>query len=84
MEENNHYKTSDTSLASFLITENFYLVGIDYNAPRYEYLFRMADNIQEYANNYLSGNAMTNPSAFSRVNKKLLRVIHRRVQWEEY
>ncbi len=83
MVENNHYKTSDTTLACFLITERFYLTAINYNQPRYEYLFPMSDKIQELANNFLSGNALTDPSDFSRINKKLMRVIHKQVQWEE-
>ncbi len=83
MLENNHFKTSDTTLACFLITEKFYLASIDYSQPRYEFSFPMSEGIQEVSNNFLSGNALTDPSSFSRVNKKLMRVIRKQVQWED-
>ncbi len=83
MVENNHFKTSDTTLACFLITERHYLSAIDYSQPRYEFSFSWSESIQAIADNFLSGNALTNPSAFSRVNKKLMRVIRKQVQWEE-
>jgi len=83
MAENSHYKTSDTTLACFLITEHFYLTSIDYQQVRYEYSFPSSKEIQGAANNYLSGSARTDPITFSRVNKKLMRVIRKRVQWEE-
>ena len=83
MVDNNHYKTSDTTLACYLITEHFYLTSIDYSQIRYEYSFPLSEGIQEAANNFLSGNALTDPVDFSRVNKKLMRVIRKRCQWEE-
>ncbi len=82
-QENTHYKTSDTALAAFLITEHFFLVSIDYTQPRFEFLFPMSERILEYATNYISGNALCDPSAFSRVNKKLMRIIRKQVQWGE-
>lgn len=78
-----HYKTSDTTLASFLITENFPLLSIDYSQPRFAFIFDDSEKLREAANNYISGNALTDPSAFSRVNKKLLRVIRNQIQWED-
>ena len=82
-QQDNHFKTSDTALASFLITERFFLLSIDFSKPRFEFLFPMSEKIQETANNYLSGNALTDPSAFSRINRKLLRVVRKQVQWDE-
>ncbi|HDZ15099.1 hypothetical protein LCGC14_1452470 [marine sediment metagenome] len=83
MVENSNFKTSDTALACFLITEHFYLLAIDYSQPRYEYLFRDVTGIQEVSDDFLSGNALTDPYAFSRINKKLMRVIRKQIQWEE-
>lgn len=83
MADNSIYRTSDTSLASFLITEHLFLISIDYTQPRFVYLFQESDSLREAANNYLSGNALTDPSAFSRVNKKLMRVIRKQCQWGE-
>lgn len=82
-QENAHYKTSDTTLAAYLITENFPLLSIDYEKPRFEFLFDDSEKLREVANKYVSGNAKTDPSAFSRVTKKLLRIIHKQIQWRE-
>ena len=81
--DNNHYKTTDSTLACYLITEGFYLTSINYSKLRYEYSFPHSTHIIEVANNYISGNALTDPAAFSRINKKLMRVIRKQVQWED-
>jgi len=73
--------TTDTALASYLITEGYQIVNIDYSQLRYEYTFDRP--ISEHSSKYISGNALTDPSDFSRVNKKLIRVISKRVQWED-
>lgn len=74
-------KTTDTALASYLITEGLKLVFIDYSGPRYEYTFDQS--IADLAGKYISGHALTDPSDLIKVNKKLLRVIKKRIQWEE-
>lgn len=73
--------TTDTALASYLVTEGYQIISIDYSQPRFEYTFDRP--ITELAAKYISGNALTDPSDFIRVNKKLLRVIAKRLQWEE-
>ena len=75
------FRTSDTTLATFLITKNFPLLRIDYTQPRFEHHFPLSEEIQELANRCLSGNALTDPMAFNRINRKLLRIIHQRIQW---
>ena len=80
-QQDNHYRTSDTSLASFLITKHFFLVSIDYQQPRFEYLFTDSDELRKDANDYVIGNALTDPSAYVRVFRKLNRIIHRQIQW---
>ena len=79
----NFYKTSDTALASYLIAADFPLQSIDYSQPRYEFSFPMSLQIQEHATRFLIGKALTNPSIFFKVNKKLRRIIHNQRQWEE-
>ncbi len=81
--ENNHYRTSDTALASFLVTQHFFLSSIDYSQPRFEFVFTMSEQLQAQANNYIVGNALTDPSHYSRVYRKLLRILRKQVQWEE-
>lgn len=83
MVANNHYKTSDTALASFLITKNYNLVYIDYEEPRYKYHFDDSPQIRELANSYIIGNALAEPISYARVYKKLNRVIRKHVQWED-
>ena len=81
-QSDNHFKTSDTALAAFLKVKNFYLVSIDYEKPRYEFHFLNSDQLQEAANSYLIGNALCDPSDYSRIFKKLNRIIFKKVQWE--
>ncbi len=80
---NTHYKTSDTPLAAYLITKHFFLVSVDYDKPRFEFVFPDLKPIQEEANNYLIGNALADPSHYARILKKLNRIISKRIQWEE-
>lgn len=83
MVENNHYKTSDTTLASYLITENYLLLSIDYSQVRFEFAFSMSDGIEELASKYIIGKARTDPSIFNKVNKKLLRIVRQQIQWRD-
>ena len=83
MGQDNTYRTSDTTLSAFLITEQWVLLYVDYTPQRFEFAFPMSAEIQEAANRYISGNALTEPSAFSRVHRKLLRIIRKQCQWEE-
>ena len=80
---NNLYKTSDTALASYLISSGFLLQTIDYSQPRFEFIFPVSAEIQEHASKYLIGTALTNPSIFNKVNKKLLRIVRQQIQWGE-
>lgn len=80
---NNHqYSTSDTALATYLICEGFQLEEIDYAQPRY--VFKFADNnttLQEHAQLYITGKALVDPATFTRVNRKLTRLIKNQLQW---
>ena len=80
---NQHYKTSDTPLAAYLKTKNYFLISIDYEKPRFEFHFPNSEQIRGDANNYITGNALIDPSDYSRVLRKLNRIVIKRVQWEE-
>ncbi len=80
--QDNHYRTSDTVLAAFLIIEHFFVISIDYSKPRFEFLFKDSEQIREAANNYISGNALTDPTKFARVLRKCNRIIYKKIQWE--
>lgn len=83
MPTDKHYQTSDTPLATFLITSGYSLEGIDYSQPRFEFLFLDSPKVRELASQYITGRALTEPVAFDRINKKLLRIIRNQRQWEE-
>ena len=82
-QSDNHYRTSDTSLASFLISKHFFLISIDYEKPRFEYLFKDSDELRKDASDYVTSNALTEPVTFVRIFRKLNRIIRKQVQWEE-
>jgi len=78
----NNYKTSDTSLAVYFITEGFVLSDIDYSLPRYVFHFDGdAEKLKEHENKYIAGTAKVDPSIYSRVNRKLMRAIKNQLQW---
>lgn len=83
MNQDNTYRTSDTSLGAFLVTSQFVLLYIDYSKPRFEFVFPDSEQIQEAATKYISGNARIEPSSFARVNRRLLRILRKQCQWEE-
>ena len=74
--------TSDTALATFLITSGYFIERIDYSKPRFEFVFE-TNGARQLADQYISGKALTEPNAFNRINRKLLRIISKQVQWEE-
>ncbi len=79
---NIHYTTSDSSLATYLLTEGFELLDIDYSNPRYVYVFNgNIDTLKEYEHKYITSKAKVDPSVYSRVNRKLMRAIKNRLQW---
>jgi hypothetical protein len=77
------FKTSDTALATFLIYKGCILERIDYSSPRYEYHFKANNSVREIAQSYLIGQGMADASTLIRINKKLLRLLHNRRQWED-
>lgn len=83
MATDNQYPTSDTALAAYLIVSGFQFQSIDYSKPRFEFLFEDSEKLRTAANKYITGNALTDPSGYARVFKKLNRIIFKRCQWEE-
>ncbi len=77
------FKISDTGLATYLILKDFRLLSIDYTPVRFEFAFENSQEIKDLSDDYIAGRARTDPASFLRVNKKLLRVIHQKIQWEE-
>lgn len=82
--ENHQYTTTDTALATYLIVEGFTLDKIDYSQPRFEFTFKNATtDIQEHALKYITGKALVDPATYTRVNRKLLRLLKNQQQWED-
>ena len=83
MGDNNQFRTSDTSLAAYLITQGFPLISIDYDKPRFEHCFEASPTTQNAADLYIVGRALTDPSDFTRIYRKLIRILKKHCQWEE-
>ena len=79
----NLFRTSDTGLATFLISQSMPLVSIDYTQPRYEYAFNDTPALRDLSTKYLIGNALVDPATLLRINTKLMRIIHNQLQWEQ-
>jgi hypothetical protein len=79
------YRTSDTPLAAFLVTQGHLPSAIDYsNPPRYEIVFANSnDGIRSIAAQYNAGLAKVEPIAFNRILRKLNRILRNQVQWED-
>ncbi len=78
------YKTTDTALASYLIIQGFLPSLIDYSGPRYTFVFtNSAESIHDHASRYVTGLARVDPATYHRVNRKLNRILHNHLQWED-
>ncbi len=76
------YKTTDTALATYLITEGFIPTEIDYSKPRYEFVFPNGNSqLQDLASKYITGQARVDPATFARINRALMRLIKNEQQW---
>ena len=82
--QNNHkYSTSDTALATYLICQGFEIESIDYSQPRYEFIFANDSPVlQDHARLYTIGKALVDPAIFTRVNRKITRLLKNQLQWE--
>lgn len=76
------FSTTDTALATYLITCGIPLSGINYSEPRFSFSFTDAQ-AKILADEYVAGRSLTEPNAFNRVNRKLLRILSKRCQWED-
>ncbi|KKM70539.1 hypothetical protein LCGC14_1439780 [marine sediment metagenome] len=79
------FRTSDTALAAFLVTQGFPLSAIDYSSPRYEFVFDGnidEDLIKEASQNYQTSKALVDPATYNRILKTLLRTVRDRGQWQ--
>jgi len=79
---NEHYNTTDSSLATYIITQGYPLLEIDYSNQRFIYIFDGDPTklkLCEHA--YIAGNAQVDPSIYSRVYHKLMRAVKNRIQW---
>ena len=85
--DDSNYKSSDTSLATYLICKGLELLSIDYSKPRYEYTFQtntklLKETAEKHSNDYIIGQALIDPALFTRVNRKLVRIVKNELQWD--
>jgi len=76
-------RTTDTAKAAYLVTQDFKLSHIDYSQPRFQFVFEDNDGIDEAADLFLLSKATVEPTQFHRINRKLLRTLHKHLQWGE-
>ena len=81
MVTNHVYRTSDTPLATYLVISGFPLQSVDYSGIRYNFEFARSPDVEAHASLYITGKALCDPMAFDRVNRKLLRIIRKQIQW---
>jgi len=73
---NNNYRTSDTSLAAYLQTEGYPVIGRDNNAPRVVFILNIEEGnpkLQELVRLFHAGKARVEPSTFLRNYRILAR-----------
>lgn len=77
------YRTSDTPLAAYLITQGYLPSAIDYsNPPRYEIIFTNApQSIRDLASQYTAGLSQVEPIYFNRILRKLNHILRNNLQW---
>ena len=78
------YRTSDTPLAAYLITQGYLPSSIDYSTPpRWEIVFGdVSEDIRDVASRYIAGLALVEPIAFNRILRRLTRIMRLESQWE--
>lgn len=81
---NEHYATTDTSLAAYLYCEGFKIVDIDYSSNRASIIFE-EDNaqIREHERLYYTDKATITPATYARISKRLSTIIRRQLFWQE-
>uniref|UniRef100_A0A6M3IT79 DUF5659 domain-containing protein n=1 Tax=viral metagenome TaxID=1070528 RepID=A0A6M3IT79_9ZZZZ len=79
------FKTSDTPLAAYLVTQGHLPSVIDYSSPpRYEIVFaNSSEDIRNVAAHYNAGLAKVEPIAFNRILRKFNRILRNQIQWED-
>lgn len=77
------YKTTDTPLAAFLVTQGYVPSAIDYsNPPRFEIIFvNTSETINGLASQYTAGLSRVEPITFNRILRKLNRILRNQQQW---
>lgn len=79
---NSQYKTNDSAVASYLIQKGLTPEIIDYSQPDAVIVFANPDkSATTLANNYLTSTANADVATFHRINRALVKIIKRHLQW---
>jgi hypothetical protein len=80
----NFYRTSDTSLATYLFSEGFQIIDIDYSNQRAEFVFK--DNsppLNEAVRLYSIGKTQVDAATYARLHRKLTKIVVNQTPWTE-
>ena len=81
---NDHYNTSDTSLAVYLYCQGFEIFDIDYSNPRANIIFKEDSKaLREHERLYYTDKALISPTTYARIHKRLNTIIRRQQPWTE-
>lgn len=72
---NAHYKTKDTPLAAYLITEGFELINVENNSSPSLFVFKDSDKLHQIAVQWHTGNAVGNCFMFYDNYRKCIRML---------
>ena len=80
----NLYKTSDTSLATYLFTEGFQILDIDYSSPRAEFIFKNNNpKLVDAVRLYSIGKTQVDAATYARLHRKLTKIVVNQIPWTE-
>jgi len=84
MNQSSSFSTTDTSLAAYLYAEGFVISDIDYSKDRAAIIFEN-DNprIKEFERLYYTGKSAVDAAAYSRVHKRLSKILRLQTPWYE-
>ena len=78
------FRTSDTSLATYLFSEGYQIIDIDYSNPRAEFVFKDdSQQLNESVRLYSIGKTQVDASTYSRLHRKLTKIVVNQTPWTE-
>ena len=76
MTSDNHFKTSDTHFAAFLVSQGYPVIGRDFSKERVDFVIDIDNDspqLKEYQRLFISGKALVEPENYLQNYRKLSR-----------